>query len=57
MAKLSEAENRFIVQALACYDTPTQVVEAVKEEFGNRFIQGLHNRHIAERELCLSGLD
>lgn len=34
MAKLSEAEKRFIVQALACYDTPTQVVEAVKEEFG-----------------------
>lgn len=34
MAKLSEAEKRFIVQALACYDTPTQVVGAVKEEFG-----------------------
>lgn len=34
MAKLSEAEKRFIVQALACYDTPTQVAEAVKEEFG-----------------------
>ncbi|ASR89189.1 DUF2280 domain-containing protein [Alcaligenes faecalis] len=34
MAKLSEAAQRFIVQALACYDTPTQVAEAVKEEFG-----------------------
>lgn len=34
MAKLTEAVQRFIVQALACYDTPTQVAEAVKEEFG-----------------------
>jgi len=34
MAKLNEAAQRFIVQALACYDTPTQVAEAVKEEFG-----------------------
>ncbi|KAK52530.1 DUF2280 domain-containing protein [Bordetella bronchiseptica] len=34
MAKLNEATQRFIVQALACYDTPTQVAEAVKEEFG-----------------------
>ena len=34
MAKLNEAAQRFIVQALACYDTPSQVAEAVKEEFG-----------------------
>lgn len=34
MAKLNEEVQRFIVQALACYDTPTQVAEAVKEEFG-----------------------
>lgn len=34
MAKLNEAVQRFIVQALACYDTPTQVAESVKEEFG-----------------------
>ena len=40
MAKLSEAEKRFIVQALACYDTPTQVVEAVKEEFGTVMDRG-----------------
>lgn len=40
MAKLSEAEKRFIVQALACYDTPTQVVEAVKEEFGTALDRG-----------------
>lgn len=34
MAKLNEAVQRFIVQALACYDTPTQVAESVKEDFG-----------------------
>ncbi len=34
MARLDEAVKRFIVQALACYDTPSQVAEAVKEEFG-----------------------
>lgn len=34
MAKLTEAVQRFIVQALACYDTPTQVADSVKEEFG-----------------------
>ncbi len=34
MAKLNEAAQRFIVQALACYDTPSQVADAVKEEFG-----------------------
>lgn len=34
MAKLNEAVQRFIVQALACYDTPTQAADAVKEEFG-----------------------
>ncbi|MFY1852968.1 DUF2280 domain-containing protein [Achromobacter xylosoxidans] len=34
MAKLLEVHKRFIVQALACWDTPSQVSEAVKEEFG-----------------------
>ena len=34
MAALTEAEKLFIVQALACFDTPTQVADAVKEEFG-----------------------
>lgn len=34
MAKLTDAHKRFIVQALACWDTPSQVAEAVKEEFG-----------------------
>ncbi|WP_028353449.1 DUF2280 domain-containing protein [Bordetella petrii] len=34
MARLTDGIKRFVVQALACYDTPTQVVDAVKEEFG-----------------------
>ncbi|WP_258129227.1 DUF2280 domain-containing protein [Achromobacter anxifer] len=34
MAKLTEAHKRFIVQALACWDTPSQVAEAVKDEYG-----------------------
>lgn len=34
MAVLKDEVKRFVVQALACYDTPTQVSEAVKEEFG-----------------------
>ena len=34
MATLTEPQKLFIVQALACYDTPTQVSNAVREEFG-----------------------
>lgn len=34
MASLKDDVKRFIVQALACHDTPQQVSEAVKEEFG-----------------------
>lgn len=34
MAVLRSDVKAFIVQALACFDTPTQVVEAVKTEFG-----------------------
>lgn len=34
MAKLTEAVQRYVVQALACYDSPSQVSEAVKEDFG-----------------------
>jgi hypothetical protein len=33
MAKIDDNVRRFVVQQLACYDTPTQVAEAVKEEF------------------------
>ena len=34
MAALSDDVKRFIVQALACYDTPSQVAESVKDEYG-----------------------
>lgn len=34
MAALPDDVKRFVVQALACFDTPTQVADAVKEEFG-----------------------
>ena len=34
MATLTEAHKRFTVQALACWDTPSQVAEALHEEFG-----------------------
>lgn len=34
MAKLDDHVKLYIVQALACFDTPQQVADAVKEEFG-----------------------
>lgn len=34
MAALKNDVKAFIVQALACFDTPTQVSQAVKQEFG-----------------------
>nr|WP_287860693.1 DUF2280 domain-containing protein [Klebsiella sp.] len=34
MAALKGEVKAFIVQSLACYDTPSQVVDAVKKEFG-----------------------
>lgn len=34
MAALKPEVKSFIVQALACFDTPSQVVASVKEEFG-----------------------
>lgn len=34
MAALKEEVKLYIVQCLACYDTPSQVADSVKEEFG-----------------------
>lgn len=34
MAALSDEVKAFVVQALACFDTPSQVSDSVKEEFG-----------------------
>jgi hypothetical protein len=34
MATLTDPQKLFIVRALACFDTPSQVAAAVREEFG-----------------------
>lgn len=34
MAKLTDAHKTFIVQALACWDPPTEVSEALRDQFG-----------------------
>lgn len=34
MATLSDDLKAFVVQALACFDSPSQVAQAVKEQFG-----------------------
>ena len=34
MAALRDEVNAFVVQALACFDTPSQVVSSVKAEYG-----------------------
>lgn len=34
MAKLNDAQKSFIVQALACWDSPQEVADAIKVEFG-----------------------
>ncbi|UVM02010.1 DUF2280 domain-containing protein [Pseudomonas atacamensis] len=44
MATLTDGVKRYIVQALACFDTPTQVAEAVKEEFGLQ----IHRSQVAQ---------
>ncbi len=44
MATLTDVQKLFIVRALACFDTPTQVAQAVQEEFGIE----IHRRQVAE---------
>lgn len=34
MAKLTDSIRQYIVQRLACYDTPSQIADGVREEFG-----------------------
>jgi hypothetical protein len=34
MAKLTEPQKLFIVRALACFDTPSEVAKAFRQEFG-----------------------
>lgn len=45
MAALKNEVKGFIVQALACFDTPSQVVQAVKEEFGIEISRQLCESH------------
>lgn len=45
MAALRNEVKAFIVQALACFDTPSQVVLAVKEEFGVEISRQLCESH------------
>jgi hypothetical protein len=37
MAALKPDVKAFIVQMLACFDSPSQLVEAVQKEFGIKF--------------------
>jgi hypothetical protein len=45
MATLNNEVKGFIVQALACFDTPSQVAEAVKQEFGVELSRQLCESH------------
>ncbi|MGY2254035.1 DUF2280 domain-containing protein [Pseudomonas reactans] len=45
MAALKNEVKGFIVQALACFDTPSQVVEQVKQEFGVEISRQLCESH------------
>ena len=44
-AKLSDEVKRYIVQALACFDTPSTVAAAVKKEFGIEVSRQLVESH------------
>jgi len=43
MADLTDDQKRFIVESLACYDTPTMIKDALKERFGVEItLQGIN---------------
>lgn len=54
--KLSEEVKTFIVQALACFDSPSVVVKAVKDEFGatitRQSVEGYDPNKRAGRDLA-----
>lgn len=56
MTKLTDPIRAFIVQGLACFDSPTQVSNAVKEEFGlvvpRELVQKYHPERVASRGLA-----
>ncbi|MDT7338261.1 DUF2280 domain-containing protein [Citrobacter freundii] len=45
MAALKPDVKAFIIQSLACYDTPSQVVEAVQKEFGTNITRQQAESH------------
>ncbi|AZF22299.1 DUF2280 domain-containing protein [Pseudomonas sp. R3-52-08] len=45
MAALKDEVKTFIVQALACFDTPSQVCQAVKEQYGIEVSRQLCERY------------
>lgn len=45
MAALKDEVKAFIVQALACFDTPSQVCQAVKEQYGIEVSRQLCERY------------
>jgi hypothetical protein len=53
--ELTDEHKEFIVQGLACYDSPSQVVAAVKEEFGivitRQRVQGYDPTKVAGKDL------
>ncbi len=56
MTKLTDPIRAFIVQGLACFDSPTQVSNAVKDEFGvvvpRDLVQKYHPERVASRGLA-----
>lgn len=56
MTTLTDPIRAFIVQGLACFDSPTQVATAVKEEFGlvvpRELVQKYHPDRVASRGLA-----
>lgn len=54
-AKLSDEVKTFIVQALACFDTPSAVAEAVKQEFKIDVSKQLVETHDPTKR-CAKGL-
>lgn len=55
MTKLTDQIRAFIVQGLACFDSPTQVSNAVREEFGvivpRQLVQKYNPERVASRGL------
>lgn len=56
MTKLTDPIRAFIVRGLACFDSPTQVSNAVKDEFGiavpRELVQKYHPERVASRGLA-----